>query len=166
MGLFTTSLAVGGTYSLIKAASKAAAEHEEQDQKYKENLQPAAQRLRHASQQQYYLNNRRRMGYKNGSQRKNPDVQSSYPIHGPRSNHESSVNKSKTQAQSQSTHQPSICCTSTKTMEDPPPYDPSPQAQSQSTHQPSMCIRAMENPPPYDQSHLYEMQGHSKAGSY
>ncbi|KAJ6073297.1 hypothetical protein N7467_011382 [Penicillium canescens] len=165
MGLIKTGLALGDGFSLIKAASKAATEHEEQKQKERENLQPAYQRLRHASQQQYYLNNKRRMGYKDGSQMNNPHIQPSYPLHGPLSNHNSNMNKSKPQAQSQSTHQPSMCCTSTRTMENPPPYDSSPQAQSQSTHHPSMCIRAMENPPPYDQSHPYEIQVDSKAGS-
>ncbi|KAJ6137528.1 hypothetical protein N7471_004014 [Penicillium samsonianum] len=165
MGLFKDSLALGDGYSLIKAASKAATEHEERKQKQRESLQPASQRLRHISQQQYYLNNKRRMGYKDGSQMNNPHVQPSDPLHGPRSNHDSNVNRSKPQAQSQSTHQPSMCCTSTRTMEDPPAYDPSPQAQSQSTHQPSMCTRDMENPPPYDQSHPYDMQVDGKAGS-
>ncbi|KAJ5494641.1 hypothetical protein N7463_010728 [Penicillium fimorum] len=165
MGFIKTGLALGGTYSLIRAASKSAAEHGEQKQKQKESLQPASQRLRQASQQQYYLNNRRRMGYKDDSQMSNLYVQPSYPLHGPRSNHDSNVIKSKQQAQSQSTHQPSICCTSTRTMENPPPYDSSPQAQSESTHQPSMCTRAMESPPPYDQSHPYKMEGDSKAGS-
>ncbi|KAJ5497807.1 hypothetical protein N7453_006858 [Penicillium expansum] len=157
MGLIKTGLALGGGYSLIKAASKAATEHEEQKQKQRESLQPASQRLRHASQQQYHLNNKRRMGYKDGSQMNNPHVQSSYPLHGPRSNRDSNGNNSKPQAQSQSTHQPSMCCTNTTAMEDPPAYDPSPQAQSQSTYQPSMCTRAMENPPPYDQSPPYEI---------
>lgn len=95
---------------------RAATEHEEQKQKQRENLQPVSQRLRHASQQQYYLNNKRRMGYKDGSQINNPLAQPSYPLHGP---------KSKPQAQSQSTHQPSMCCTSTRTMGNPPPYDQS-----------------------------------------
>ncbi|KAJ6019332.1 hypothetical protein N7522_001399 [Penicillium canescens] len=165
MGLIKTGLALGDGFSLIKAASKAATEHEEQKQKERENHQPAYQRLRHASQQQYYLNNKRRLGYKDGSQMNNPHIQPSYPLHGPLSNHNSNMNKSKPQAQSQSTHQPSMCFTSTRTMENPPPYDPSPQAQSHSTHHPSMCIRAMENPPPYDQSHPYEIQVDSKAGS-
>ncbi|KAF4759843.1 hypothetical protein HAV15_005879 [Penicillium sp. str.  len=159
MGLIKTGLALGDGYSLIKAASKAATEHEEQKQKQRENLQPVSQRLRHASQQQYYLNNKRRMGYKDGSQINNPLAQPSYPLHGP---------KSKPQAQSQSTHQPSMCCTSTRTMENPPPYDPSPQAQSQSTHQPSMCCtstRTMGNPPPYDQSNPYEVQVDGEAES-
>lgn len=144
---------------------RAAAEHEEQKQKQRENLQPASQRLRHAAQQQYYLNNKRRMGYKDGSQMNNPHVQPSYPQHEPRSNHDSNVNKPKPKAQSQSSHQPSIRCTSTWTMDDPPPYDPLPQAHSQSAHQPSMCLSAIENPPPYDQSHPYKMQVDGKAGS-
>ncbi|KZN85609.1 Glucoamylase [Penicillium chrysogenum] len=158
MGFIKTGLALDGGYSLMKAASKAAAEHEEQKQKQRENLQPASQRLRHAAQQQYFLNNKRRMGYKDGSQMNNPHVQPSYPPHEPRSNHDSNVNKPKPKAQSQSSHQPSIRCTSTRTMDDPPPYDPLPQAHSQSTHQPSICSSAIENPPPYDQSHPYKMQ--------
>ncbi|KAJ5272155.1 hypothetical protein N7524_005424 [Penicillium chrysogenum] len=165
MGFIKTGLALDGGYSLIKAASKAAAEHEEQKQKQRENLQPASQRLRHAAQQQYYLNNKRRMGYKDGSQMNNPQVQPSYPPHEPRSNHDSNVNKPKKQAQSRSSHQPSIRCTSTRTMDDPPPYDRLPQAHSQSAHQPSMCSSAIENPPPYDQSHPYKMQVDGKAGS-
>lgn len=64
-----------------------------------------------------------------------PHAQPSYLLHGPLSNHSSNMNKSK------------------------------PQAQSQSTHQPSMCTRAIENPPPCDQSHPYEMQLDGKAGS-
>ncbi|KAJ5371876.1 hypothetical protein N7517_003882 [Penicillium concentricum] len=162
MGFIKSGLVAGGTYSLIKAASKSAAEYEEQKQKEMENIQPAAQRLRHAAQQRYYLENRRRMGYKDSRQRNNPHAQPSYPLD---SNHDSNVNQSKPQAQSKSTYQPSTCRTSTKTMENPPPYEPSPQAQSQSTHQPSMSTRAMENPPPYDQSHPSEMRGDSMAGS-
>ena len=144
---------------------RAATEHKEEKQKQRENLQPASQRLRHASQQQYYLNNKRRMGYKDGSQMNNPHSQPSYPLHGPRSNHDSNMDKPKAQAQPQSTHQSSACRTTTRTMENPPPYDPLPQAYSQSTYQPSTCSRAIENPPPYDRSHPYGMQVDGKAGT-
>ncbi|KAJ5199517.1 hypothetical protein N7491_011277 [Penicillium cf. griseofulvum] len=159
---FSKGLASGDGYSLIKAASKAAAEHQEQKRKQKESLQPATQRLRHAAQQQFYLDNKRRMGYKD-TKRNNPHTQPSYPLHGSPSNHDSNVKKSKEQTQSQSTYQPSTYCTSTRTMDDPPPYDSSPPAQPQSTHQPSMCTRPIENPPPYDQRDPYEVQGDSKA---
>jgi hypothetical protein len=107
------------------SSTRAYAEREEQKQKQRESLQPASQRLRHASQQQFYLDNKRRMGYKDSSQKSDPHIHSSYPLHGSRSNHDSNVNQSKPQAQSKSTHQPSMCRTTTKTMDDPPPYDPS-----------------------------------------
>ncbi|CAI7581421.1 unnamed protein product [Penicillium bialowiezense] len=151
MGFIKTGLVVGDGYSLIKAASKAAAEHEEQKQKQRESLQPASQRLRHASQQQYFLENKRRLGIKDCSQMDKPHVQSSYPRHGPKS----------TQARSKSAQ--SSRCTSTRTMESPPPYDASPQAQSQST-QLSMGTSTMESPPPYEQS-PYERQIDDEAGS-
>lgn len=144
---------------------RAYAEEQEQKRKQRESIQPAAQRLRHAAQQQFYLENKRRMGYKDSSKRKDPYID---PPHESSSNHDSNVNKSKPQAQSKSTYQPSTSRTTTKTMDDPPPYDPSPQAQSQSTHQPSMCrtsTKTMEDPPPYDQSHPCEMQVDGKAGS-
>ena len=140
----------------------AAAEHQEQKRKQKESLQPASQRLRHAAQQQFYLDNKRRMGYKD-VKRNDPYAQPSYPLHGSPSNHDSDVKKSKQQAQSQSTYQPSTRHTSTRTMDDPPPYDASPQAQSQST-QLSMGTSTMESPPPYEQS-PYGTQIDGEAGS-
>lgn len=133
---------------------RAYAEQQEQKRKYKESLQPAAQRLRLASQQQFYLENKRRMGYKDSSKKTDPYVHPPDLPHEPRSNHDSNVNNSKPQAQSKSTYQSSMRRTTTKTMDDPPPYDPSPQAQSKSIYQPSMCrtsTRTFEDPPPYDQ---------------
>ncbi|KAJ5521303.1 hypothetical protein N7527_005418 [Penicillium freii] len=158
MGFLNSSHHSGDSYYLIKAASKAYAEEQEQKRKQREGIQPAAQRLRHAAQQQFYLENKRRMGYKDSSKKKDPYID---PPHESNSNHDSNVNKSKPQAQSKSTYQPSMSRTTTKTMDDPPPYDPSPQAQSQSTHQPSTSrttTKTMDDPPPYDQSPPCEMQ--------
>ncbi|KUM61469.1 hypothetical protein ACN42_g5637 [Penicillium freii] len=165
MGFLNSSHHSGDSYYLIKAASKAYAEEQEQKRKQREGIQPAAQRLRHAAQQQFYLENKRRMGYKDSSKKKDPYID---PPHESNSNHDSNVNKSKPQAQSKSTYQPSMSRTTTKTMDDPPPYDPSPQAQSQSTHQPSTSrttTKTMDDPPPYDQSPPCEMQVDGKAGS-
>ena len=147
---------------------RAYAEQEDQKRKQREGIQPASQRLRQASQQQFYLENKRRMGYKDTSKINDPYTHPPDLPHEPRSTHDSNVNKSKPQAQSKSTYEPSMRRTTTKTMDGPPPYDPSPKTQSQSTHQPSMCrtsTRTMEDPPPYDQSHPYEMQIDDKAGS-
>lgn len=133
---------------------RAYAEQQEEKRKYKESLQPAAQRLRLASQQRFFLENKRRMGYKDSSKKKDPYVHPPDLPHEPRSSHDSNVNKSKSQAQSKSTYQSPIPRTTTKTMDDPPPYDPSPQAQSKATYQPSMCrtsTKTFEDPPPYEQ---------------
>lgn len=147
---------------------RAYAEQQEEKRKHKESLQPAAQRLRLASQQQFFLENKRRMGYKDNSKKKDPYVHLPDLPHEPRSSHDSNVNKSKPQAQSKSAYQPSMSRTTSKTMNDPPPYDPSPQAQSKSTYQPSMSrtsTRTFDGPPPYDQvdGKAGSDQGYSKS---
>ncbi|KAJ5607068.1 hypothetical protein N7537_003687 [Penicillium hordei] len=108
MGLIKTGLTLAGVYGLIKAASKAASEHEDK----KQNLQ-------NTSQQQYYPNHNPQRGYMNGNSMNNPHVQPSYPPHGPRSNH-SDVYEPSPQAQSRSIQQQSMGYI--RTMENPPPY--------------------------------------------
>ncbi|KAJ5706090.1 hypothetical protein N7536_001779 [Penicillium majusculum] len=109
MGLIKTGLALAGAYGLIKAASKAAAEHEDKKQNHQ-----------NTSQQQSYPNHNPQMGHMDGNQINNPHFQPSYPIHGPRSNHRSDVYEPSPQAQSRSIQQQSMGYT--RTTENPPPY--------------------------------------------
>ncbi|KAJ5969708.1 hypothetical protein N7501_005956 [Penicillium viridicatum] len=109
MGLIKTGLALAGAYGLIKAAPKAAAEHEDK----KQNRQ-------NTSQQPYYPNHNTQMGHINGNQMNNHHIQPSYPLHGSRSNYDSNVYEPSPQAQSRSIQQQSMRYT--RTMENPPPY--------------------------------------------